>query len=168
MELRTEIGQLLTELRSLPPQLTAWPEALTRRLAVLFRTEQQRGEERAEKEVGAWRQERAGVSDFMNQAIAGVQGSATRLDSLWNGLLARERALFLGLSWQLLQGLGVGLVAGALGALIYIEIGRESADTAALSKARATLTTYRQLWDTATAAEQKEIEKRLADKTPPQ
>ena len=164
-QLRTEIGQLRTELRSLHPQMTAWPEAISARLAALFRTEQQQAEERGAKEVGLWRQERATVSGWMNRTYEQLQGSAAGLNNLLNRLLEREQERVWGLSRERWKGLGWGVLVSAAGALIYLQVGPLRTVTTALMKAQADLSAYRQLWDTATTAEQKKIRQRLANKT---
>ena len=164
-ELRTEIGELRTELRSLHPQMTAWPEAISARLAALFRTEQQQAEARGAKEVGLWRQERATVSGWMNRTYEQLQGSAAGLNHLLNRLLEREQERVWGLSRERWKGLGWGVLVSAAGALIYLQVGPPRTVTTALMEAQADLSAYRQLWDTATTAEQKKIRQRLADKT---
>ena len=145
--------------------MTAWPEAISARLAALFRTEQQQAEERGAKEVGAWRQERATVIGWMNQALGGVQGSSAELNQLFNRQEERERQRVWGLIRERWRGLGWGVLVSAAGALIYLQVGPPRTVTTALMKAQANLSAYRQLWDTATTAEQKTIRKRLADKT---
>ena len=164
-QLRTEIGQLRTELRSLHPQMTAWPEAISARLAALFRTEEQQAEARGAKEVGLWRQERATVSGWMNRTYEQLQGSAAGLNNLLNRLLEREKERVWGLSRERWKGLGWGVLVSAAGALIYLQVGPPRTVTTALMEAQANLSAYRQLWDTATTAEQKTIRTRLADKT---
>ena len=164
-ELRTEIGELRAELRRLHPQMMAWPEAISERLAALFRTAEQQHEERGRREVGAWRQERATVSGWMNQALGLLQGSSSELSNLLNRLLAREKERVWGLSRERWKGLGWGVVVSAAGALLYLEVGPPRTVTTALMKAQSDLTYYRQLWDTATTAEQKKIRQRLENKT---
>ena len=56
-------------------------------------------------------------------------------------------------------------IAATYGGTIWLQVGPASQLGAALRETERTLSTYRQLWDTATTAEQKKIRRRLANKT---
>ena len=167
--LREQIVELIAELRGFRGQIGAWPQAIIERLAALFRTAQQQNEERGQREVGAWRQERAAVAQQTAETLRSFQGSVGTLHTLVTRLEKQQEGRILGMSRDMFKGLWFGVlftgIATTWGGVIWLQVGPASQVGAALREAETTLSTYRQLWDTATAAEQKKIQKRLADKT---
>ena len=116
--------------------MTAWPEAISARLAALFRTEQQQAEERGAKEVGAW-ETGAGHSDRLDEPGArGVQGSSAGTQPALQPPGGARKAAGLGPEPGAVEGAGVGGVGErGRGALIYLQVGPPRTVTTALMKA---------------------------------
>ena len=173
---QVEFRELLALLRSLEGQMKAWPQAIGEETTRVLRVAQKQNEELQKTEAAAWHHERGEwVGQTLEalgrgQAIAKSQEAQnTRQEKLIERQEKQQEVWILGMSRERLKALGGALglfLFGAIfGGIIYLQVGPMSQIGAALRKAETNLSTYRQLWDATTAAEQKEILKRLEDKT---
>ena len=159
----SEIRELLRKVES---QMIVWPEALSERVELALRTAQQENAELQKTEgreaLNAWTEKTSEGYRVLNQLIKNLDGVATRQEN-------HQKTLIWGISRELMKGVLIGAlftaIAAIYGGTIWLQVGPASQLGAALRETETTLSTYRQLWDTATTAEQKTIRQRLENKT---
>ena len=173
---QAEFRELLALLRSLEGQMKAWPQAIGEETTRVLRADKQETKEFQKTEAAAWHHERGEWVGQTLEALGRGQAIAksheaqnTRQEKLIERQEKQQEVWILGMSRERLKALGGALglfLFGAIfGGIIYLQVGPMSQIGAALRKAETNLSTYRQLWATATEAEQKRIRKRLEDKT---